>query len=440
MPNFPRDIPIEDLRKTHAEYNPEKLNVYQALYDGGSAIDDVKEILLPQRAVEKMPDAEGVTGLAAYKERLARAPYTRRIAGFVDWMIAAMFLEAPRLEFEGLSESAEKYYLGLEQNCDGRKTSLAQLMRDAVLEGMIHRRSYLSVEFPKTTAKQTDIESLRGSMRLFRAREVEDWEYDSDGSLHWIRWHGAEFLRSPTAPWKVPEKIRHVWAFITSDSTELYQAQAKWPGDVYEKKEAQRYDTKTYAGGLPVFEIRYRAGQWIMETCYDIVRALFARDASIEHLGDKFAFQILVLTLNRASVKNVYLPDLGALLLQQGENANFVAPQAILDPLFKSAEKLRRDLMDSIQASAQNAASIPQAGRLSGDAVSKMREPLQVLLQSFARPVIEAFQSGIDRIITLRGDPKGSVRVIAPDQCHVSEAGLKEALNTSFEKQMRGVA
>jgi len=441
---LPPTIPIDDLKAHHGDYDPEKLQVYQALYEGGSSMEGVKEILLPQREVEKQVGPNGATGMQAYKERINRAPYTRRIAGFIDWMLAAMFAEVPHLEFDGLSEESQEYYLGLEENCDGKRTPMVQMMRDAALEGMVHQRSYLGVMFPKTSVKLTDATSMVGLMRLFRAKEVEDWEYDSDGTLHWLRWHGAEFLRDPKAAWKIPEKLRHVWAFISKDGTAMYEAEAKWPGNTFEgeekdgKKVAKRFSETMYVGGLPIFEVRYRTGQWIMETCYDIVRAIFARDASIEHLGDKFAFQILLLSLRRATVKNVYLPDLGALMLQEGESASFIAPQQILDPLFKSADKLRRDLMDSIQASAQNAASIPQAGRLSGEAVSQMRQPLEVLLQSFAQPVIDAFQCAIDRLALLRKDPVGSVKIVGLNPAEVGPEDLAKVLSGSFESRIQG--
>jgi hypothetical protein len=180
-------------------------------------------------------------------------------------------------------------------------------------------------------------------------------------------------------------------------------------------KNAVAFDSKTYSG-MPIFPVTYRSGQWIMETCFDVVKALFNRDASIEYLCDKFAFQILVLTLNRQATDDIALPDLGAFKLQPGESAGFISPNpAVFDPLFKSAEKLRRDLLNSVHASAQNAAAIPQAGRMSGQTVDKMREPLHVLLYSFAWPVIESMNRALAMISEVRGEDEPAYLVGADE-------------------------
>lgn len=432
---FPASIPVDDLKKVGVEYDKTKLAVYQALYEGGSAMEDVKGQLIPPRDVEKMIGPGGGDGMAQYHDRLKKAPYIRSIAGFVDWLVAAVFLSPPRLEIEGLPAEGVEYYEGLELDADGCGTSLAEMMRDTTLECLLHRRAYVATLFPSATVHPLIKDSDKGFLRLFKPSEIEDWAKDESGGLKWLRWHGTELVRDPAAEWQQPKKIRHIWAFIEHDQTSQYQAEAEWPSQMFERDaKATRFRVVKHPT-MPVVECQYRKGQWIMETCFDAVKALFNRDASIEFLGDKFAFQMLVLVLSRATVDNVVLPDLGALLLREGESASFIAPQgAVLDPLFKSAEKLRRNLLDSIHASAQNAASIPQAGRLSGDAVSEMRQPLSVLLESFARPVMQAYQQAIDRLLAQRREPEGSVRIVGMDDFRPDENSLEDTVMGSQAK------
>ena len=438
---FPATIPVDDLKKVNADFDRTKLSIYQALYEGGSAMEGVKGELLPPREVEKMSGSDGRDGMQNYRDRLKRAPYIRSIAGFVDWLVAAVFLQPPRLEISELPEEGVEYYEGLEENADGKGTPLAELMRDTVLECLLHRRAYVATLFPSPVIHPLVKDSAKGFLRLFRAQEMEDWAHDADGHLLWLRWHGTELIRDPAAEWKQPETIRHIWAFIERLQTSQYEAEAEWPSECFKKApggeeaKASRFKVVSHPQ-MPIVPVEYRKGQWIMETCFDAVKALFNRDASIEFLGDKFAFQMLVLTLERATVDNVVLPDLGALLLKTGESANFIAPQgSVLDPLFKSAEKLRRNLLDSIHASAQNAASIPQAGRLSGDAVSEMRQPLAVLLESFARPVMQAYQQAIDRLLSQRKEPEGAVKLVGLDKFYTDEDDLAQTVLGSEEKK-----
>jgi hypothetical protein len=423
--NLPLTIKVEDLEKAHECYDARKLAKYQAMYDGGTAMETVKPDLLPIRPFE---DKAGGASSVGYQERLKRAPYSRASAGFIDWLVAAVFFKPPVLVLdENLPEDAQAFYSRRHDNCDGRGTPLAVMMRDAVLECVLHKRCYPTVNFPYSLVHPAEPETMEGFFRLLRACEVQDWQHDTTGRLQWIKWHGEESVRDEKEPWKKPEMVRHVWVFFDGlDATvfEAFKAKGAW-----KEKEARRISQKAYANGLPVFEVNYRSGQWIMEACFDISQALFIRDSSIEHLADKFAFQILVLNSSRQLDDKIIMNDLAGVRLEPGESISFAAPQGILQPLFDSAEKLRKDLLGSIHASAQNAASIPQAGRLSGDAVDSMREPLHVLLYSFAWPVLDAFNKALALIVKFRGDPEGCARIVGMDEYEATEKELKGAIN-----------
>jgi len=105
-----------------------------------------------------------------------------------------------------------------------------------------------------------------------------------------------------------------------------------------------------------------------------------------------------------------------------------LADAELMEPLFKDAEKLRKDLFECVHASAQNAANLPQAGRLSGDAVERLREPMKVLLWSFAWPVLESFTKALKHIAKLRREDPDSVEIIGMDDYEINMEDAQEQI------------
>jgi len=64
-----------------------------------------------------------------------------------------------------------------------------------------------------------------------------------------------------------------------------------------------------------------------------------------------------------------------------------------------------------MQMMAKEAAQIPQAGRLSGEAVREMRSPLDALLQSMLWPVVDQFYDTIDAIKKYRDEEELGVYI-----------------------------
>lgn len=420
---YPASMKIEDLMRAGQMHDPARIALYQAFYDGGRAMEAVKPSLLPVRGFETKAGERDST---SYKERLEYAPYIRRVAGFIDWMRAAVFFREPMIVVTGNADAG--YWESMNDDATGDGTPLAGLMREAVLECQLHKRCWISCSFPGTTALVHDPETEEARLRLFRAREITDWQ-TTNGVLEWVRCSGMDFLRPDAEPWKKPDRERHRWTFMDSEAMAIYEGIRLLKNDApsvpgsqsgFTSKDAKRIALLPYAGGLPLFVCEYGSGQWIMEATFDVAKAMFQCDANIEHLRDKMAFRILKLNVDRAVIADMILPDLCAMVLRPGEDAQFIGPGAdLLAPLFQDAEKLRRDLMESIHASAQNAANIPQAGRLSGEAVQEMREPLRILLWSFAWPVLQAFTKAIKHIATLRGEDPNAVEIVGLDAYNV---------------------
>jgi hypothetical protein len=159
-------------------------------------------------------------------------------------------------------------------------------------------------------------------------------------------------------------------------------------------------------GTMPLFDVRTGHGQHVMERTYDVIRALFEREAGLCWALDAQCYAIPVLTVpNIGQIPSISANELLALVLEQGSTFTYAAPQAsIFDPLFKDVERLSNDLYEVVQSMAINAAAIPQAGRLSGDAVTAMRSPMQALLKSFAWPIKETLQRALEAIAKYRGE------------------------------------
>jgi len=80
--------------------------------------------------------------------------------------------------------------------------------------------------------------------------------------------------------------------------------------------------------------------------------------------------------------------------------------------MHKDQINLKENLYEVIQSTAMNAAAIPQAGRLSGEAVDKMRDPLHVLLDSFAWPVRDSFVRLKNEMAEYRGENPEDITIV----------------------------
>jgi hypothetical protein len=117
-----------------------------------------------------------------------------------------------------------------------------------------------------------------------------------------------------------------------------------------------------------------------------------------------FAVPVLVSDDN-ASIPSVQATQVMALCLKTGEDFKFVAPPtAVFSSLGEDIERLRNSMYECLQSIALNAAAIPQAGRLSGEAVDAMRMPMTTLINSFAWPIKDAMSRLVNFLREYRGD------------------------------------
>lgn len=415
---LPDKIQTIDLKNTNVCYNADRIMDYEALYLGGDLFRDRICNFLVQRKSDK-------SYVDQWTERQKRSVYIDRAGGIIDWIAAAVFNDRPRYEVKpGASPAMKAYWEGLNQDSDGLGHPIADVLTRALINTLVHKRNYLQVKFNEEYGNANG--GLDAYIDLMSPIEVTDWQHEN-GKLLWCRRDGAEFIRNENMPWLKPKDIRKTWTFYDANTVTTYEA-------IYinnvEPTEAIKIDEVNHDFGLPIFEVYAHPGHWILDRIYDVVVALYNRDSSVTKYLDDGAFQMFVLTLQDGKkMDSLTLSDIAGLKLEVGESAGWIAPQSgFYQSLQNDREYLKASLFETMQSTALNAASIPQAGRMSGETVKNIREPLQVLLNSLSYPIFDAWQRVTNSICRHRDEDPELVELKGFSDFGVKMEDMKEVI------------
>jgi len=429
LPTMPESIDVKDLENRSSKYYADKMQRYDALYEGGEKFNELKRQFLPKRPIEKASGTVG-GGNAHYESRIASAFYTNYAGGTIDWFSAKVVQNNPRIKVNGgVTEESRKYWESLNTNADGLGNPLITLCRWVAREVIVNLRSYLSVNFKSSADKD-------GRITLFDAVTVDDWDEDAEGTLQWIRRHTSEDVRSDSEPWKEPETEAHYWAFYDDHQIVVYKAEKKkievqWPAGAV----ATKQETVDHEFGDVVFDVRSDRSLWIMDRIEQPVIKLFRREASLNWYLDSLCYQMPVLNLNNVEkFKALPVTPLGALVLEGDEKASFLSPNpGGFEPNFKAVEQAKTSLYESIQILAKEAASIPQAGRLSGEAVVAMQRPMEVLIGAYAWPIEDALVRLVDGLKAYRNESDADIVIEGFGRVKIDDGELEQALRMEEE-------
>ena len=416
MLDFPQTIPVRDIEQTSGAYDANKIGKHSALYVGGDCFRDRIDEFLIRRPSECSTNPAGRDNYAARKRR---APYINRAGGLIDWFVASVFRIEPMFICDpALPQSSIDYWTGLNRNADGLGTPLPALARRALKEVMLNLRSYFQVIFPQQSVSPADPSSADATLDVISAIEADDWCEDGAGRLEWLRSHNVRGVEHSEF-WAKSDDQVHSWTYYDEEAIAVYEA-VKRHGQ-WADQAAVLTEYMTHEFGLPVFEIRAGHGQWVMERIADVVIALFNRDASVCKYLDDSAFQVLAISTQK-QLDQIVAQDLMALSLEPGDSVRFLAPEnGFYGPLSGDQDRLKQALYEVVQASAINAmATQTQNARQSAKAKQIDRDPLQVLLASFAWPVRDALERAKDQLAEFRNE--------APDAIHL--AGMDEFTET----------
>ena len=438
---FDSSIPVADLLVTHEDYRPDRIEVYNDLYEGGERFESRKDNYLRYRSIEKSGDT---FANKHRKQRLASATYTPHVAGAVDWIVAATFQSEPGILVDAKEGESGDYWNGLNTDADGRGCDFAAIMRERELKALIDGRSYLTARFPKvdlpekaSLARQREAGGLDAVIGTLDAKDVDDWGEDPRGNLEWVRTHIVEPVRVKL--WGRPTKERHTWTYITADSLIEYTAERDLDKDGKPKewgKDAKATTTGPRPhklGRLPVWPIRIPRGLWLMNRLAHVALSLFNREASHDWALDTSAFAIPVIQSDK-KIDNIFASELMALKLGPEDKFGWSIPATQhFDALDKSAERKKANLFLAIQATALVAASKDSNGRQSG--VAKFRDfgAIATLLSAYAGSLRDAGESLITTIRDAREEKdRVNVSISGLDKFDVQSLELKLKLGESF--------
>jgi hypothetical protein len=92
-------------------------------------------------------------------------------------------------------------------------------------------------------------------------------------------------------------------------------------------------------------------------------------------------------------------------ILRPGEAFEYKAPGfTAFDSLFKNVDRLKKAFSEAVQMVSQEAASIPQVGRMSAQAIEALRGPASAILNMYSWAVLSHINEIIEDIKEYRGE------------------------------------
>ena len=189
-----------EIDREHQEYKRHlhTLRMYRDLYAGGQDFKHQAAEYLLRR--QKEP-------LDVYSERLQRVFYENYIGSIVDWYASTLFRREPSLEFEGGLPAGQAFLSEFADDCDHRRTTLSNFLRQCFIDAVVAGRSHILVDFPRTAtiASTRAEEDLAGISRAFlvryQAEDLINWSQDERGEYEWIvlrnKMHRQPSIQSP---------------------------------------------------------------------------------------------------------------------------------------------------------------------------------------------------------------------------------------------------
>lgn len=414
--DFPATVPYETLCNHNSTYQPGLIGLYEAFYRGGILFESQKKNILVHRQIENM---EG--GKKEWFERLKRAWYINRAGGLIDWLIAAVYSEEPKISGPG------EYWGRLNDDATGSGDDIGVLARDALRSSLVHGRSWVSVDFPYADRK------LDATYKILPVESVEDWKINCDTKkVEWARIRNEIPIADEVYPWVNVNRTKYQWIFVTADKIVTYEIIEKSNKSINKKTQVNKVDERTHDfGETPIFIIKPEAGQWVMDRIESVVKQLFNTEADLSHLLSQCAFPTRVLKLQDTQIEALVISEMAALKLTPLEDFEWKSPSnEAFVPLSNQVDKLRNGLYEVVQALAINAmATQTQNARQSATAKRIDREPLQVLLSSFSRPIREGLEDAFDAVARYREDDQSKIELSGFDKYSVDLRDAKEYIN-----------
>lgn len=210
------ELSYDTLDRAHREYADSKdmWRRYADFYAGGEQFRLRAEDYLVKR--QKEP-AE------VYYERLARVFYENYLGSIIDWYAATLFRTEPQVLFNGSSP----FYDELLEDCDLAGTDFVEFFRQAFINALIYRESYVLVDFPRiaaaarTRAEEDALGKSRAYLVNYTPLDLINWKLDAAGNFEWAVLKSSE--RQQPAFDSAREVCRETWTYFDRQSYRVYQ-------------------------------------------------------------------------------------------------------------------------------------------------------------------------------------------------------------------------
>lgn len=406
---FPETVPVKTLDATNNEYDEETLGLYWALYVGGSTFNEWIDKIIIKREIERRGESIGVR---SYEERKKFAYYQNLLGGFIDGSVAQITKDGVAIVVDGPegTEERQQYYKDLNADVDGRGTPFASLSRSLLVDEMVSRYGWINV-------RQSDEDAQKMYIERVNPLKVIDWQVDLEaGRLIYAK--ARRQIEYRPNVWEPSDLYKVQWFLFSDDEIATYEALTNGRFYVDENGEkvdtAQLISTNDTSFGLQVYAVMAKRAQWVVDRVADTVKLLFNKQLDLSFALAEAAYPQLVLKVeNRNNVEGIIKSELNMIVLEEGDNIEYlkVDPNTFT-PLQGNIESLKTSVHETIQTMSRDTASIPQAGRMSGETVREMRSPLDALMSSFAWPVYETLMQALEDIKKFRGDEEITIDII----------------------------
>ena len=162
------------LRRTHADYQPEVLQLHDDLFVGGAQIRERMTTYIPRHDVEP---------LAIYRRRVKAATYLNYCAPIVNGFASALLASPPTVRMAD-GEDPPEWSLRLKERATPRH-DLETFARGQLVEALVHGRAWWRVSAPERPDALTLAEFEREYEEVefcpVPVEHVTHWAQDDDG-------------------------------------------------------------------------------------------------------------------------------------------------------------------------------------------------------------------------------------------------------------------
>ncbi len=258
---LPSSLSLDTLDRQHRDYTAARYTWerYNDFYVGGEQFRRRRENYLVKR--QKEP-AE------VYFERVSRVFYENYLGSIIDWYSATLFRTEPQILFSGRDTG---FYDLLLEDCDLAGTDFVEFFRQAFVQALIYRESYVLVDFPRidvpalTRAEEDAIGKSRAYLVSCAPPGLINWRRDAAGNFEWVLLKNS--TRYQPSFDAAGEVWRDTWTYFDRQSYAVYALERESekpprPDTVVPRVAAGRH---ALAGmrRVPLVTLRVNDGLWL---------------------------------------------------------------------------------------------------------------------------------------------------------------------------------